>query len=121
MPDMVENVDAIRAAAAAYIESWLAGDEARMRGCLNPELAKRRVADPASGELSLHEVPAAALVADAAMPKEGIAPGYSIDILDVTAGSASVKVLSAPFVDYLHLARFGQRWLIVNVLYERKS
>jgi len=39
----------------------------------------------------------------------------------VTADSASVKVLSEPFVDYLHLARFGERWLIVNVLYERRS
>jgi Putative lumazine-binding len=27
-------------------------------------------------------------------------------------------VVSAAFVDYLHLARFDQRWLIVNVLWE---
>jgi hypothetical protein len=26
-------------------------------------------------------------------------------------------VRSAPFVEYLHLARFGDRWLIVNALY----
>lgn len=26
-------------------------------------------------------------------------------------------VRSEPFVEYLHLARFGDRWLIVNALY----
>jgi hypothetical protein len=34
---------------------------------------------------------------------------------------ASVKVLSHPFVDYLHVAKIGDRWLIVNVLWELRK
>jgi hypothetical protein len=34
-----------------------------------------------------------------------------------TPACATVMVQSAPFVEYLHLARFGERWLIVNALY----
>lgn len=30
---------------------------------------------------------------------------------------ATVMVRSEPFVEYLHLARFADRWLIVNALY----
>jgi hypothetical protein len=30
---------------------------------------------------------------------------------------ASARVRAEPFVEYLHLARFGSRWLIVNALY----
>jgi hypothetical protein len=52
-------------------------------------------------------------------PKE-----YSRDaevrVLDVYDHIATVAVLSEPFMDYLHLARFGGRWLIVNVLWQER-
>ena len=38
-------------------------------------------------------------------------------MLDVFRDIATVMVRSEPFVEYLHLARFGKRWLIVNALY----
>jgi Putative lumazine-binding len=38
-------------------------------------------------------------------------------VLDAFRDIATVKVRSAPFVEYLHLARFDNRWLIVNALY----
>jgi hypothetical protein len=34
--------------------------------------------------------------------------------------AASAKVIAADWVDYLHLARWGGRWVIVNVLWELK-
>jgi len=40
-----------------------------------------------------------------------------VTVLDVFRDIATVMVRSAPFVEYLHLARFGDRWLIVNALY----
>lgn len=88
----------------------------RMRGCLHPELAKRRVKD-ASG--SLHEVPTEDMLADVATgPKRDVARDHEITILDVGRDIASVKVVSEPFIDHLHLGRIGDRWLIVNVIYE---
>lgn len=39
-------------------------------------------------------------------------------IFDVVEGIATAQVVSEPWVDFLHLARFGDRWLIVNALYE---
>lgn len=46
---------------------------------------------------------------------------YRVTVLDVFRNTASVKVVSYPFVDYLHLARSGERWLIVNVLWEPRQ
>jgi len=31
---------------------------------------------------------------------------------------ASVSVLSSPYMDLLHIAKIGDRWLIANVLWE---
>lgn len=38
-------------------------------------------------------------------------------VLNVFRDIATVMVRSEPFVEYLHLARFGDNWLIVNALY----
>lgn len=43
---------------------------------------------------------------------------FEIAILDVLRHIASVKVLSHPYMDHLHVAKFGDRWLIANVFYE---
>jgi hypothetical protein len=111
---------AIIAAATDYIESWLEGDAERMRGCLHPDLAKRRVMDATSGSLDLNEVPFADLV-EAAQEAKDVPRGHQVEVLDMAEETASVRVTSHPFVDYLHLARFGDRWLIVNALYERRE
>ena len=46
---------------------------------------------------------------------------YEVTVLDVFPNIASVKVASGPIMDYLHVARFGHRWLIVNALYEPRQ
>lgn len=110
------DLEAIRRACTDYIESWLDGDVERTRRCLHPQLAKRRVKDPGG---ALHEVPTEDMLADAASgPKQGVGRDYEIAILDVARDVATAKVLSEPFVDYLHLARVGDRWVIVNAIYE---
>jgi hypothetical protein len=119
----VATVDdpAIEAAARDYIESWIDGDGARMAGCLHPRLAKRAVEDLASGRLDLDEAPYDDMVTAAGRrTRPEIGRDYELDVLDVFGGIASVRVLSTPYMDYLHLARFGDRWLIVNVLYEKR-
>ena len=44
----------------------------------------------------------------------------SCRVLDV-AGNAAVARAETPwFVDYFHLGRFGDRWIIVNALWHQK-
>jgi hypothetical protein len=68
--------------------------------------------------LLLHEDPTETLVADTASGEgTGFDPLQEVTVLDVFGDIAAVMVRSEPFVEYLHLARFGDRWLIVNALY----
>lgn len=114
-----DQVVAIRQCATDYIESWLDGDGERMRGCLHPALAKRAVYRDRSGSLQIDESPAEQMVELAAAGR-GAKHGrsYEVEIEDVFRTIASVKVTSEPYVDYLHVARFDGRWLIVNALWD---
>jgi Putative lumazine-binding len=112
------DVDAVTRVATEYFQAWFAGDGERIRACLHPALAKRRPEQPGSESLLLHEDPTYRLVIDTARG-EGteFEPQQDVTVLDVFRDIASVVVRSEPFVEYLHLARFGDRWLIVNALY----
>ena len=54
-------------------------------------------------------------------PRPQFARTIEITVLDLADNIASVKVVSEPFVDYLHLAKLDGRWSIVNVLYEDRE
>jgi Putative lumazine-binding len=116
---------AIRATALDYAEGWYAGDGDRMGRALHPELVKRiLVSDTATGRSFVQTMGASALV-------NGTRHGYGKDtpvdrqqkdvtVLDVFGNAAIAKVVMADWVDYLQLVRVDGRWLIVNVLWERK-
>ena len=120
MRDRDDDEKAIRDVARAYLESWLDGDGERMSGALHPMLAKRGFDEGADGATpQLHHLDRDYMVASAGRgPRPQFARSCEITILDVGRNVASVKVLSEPFIDYLHLARLDGRWSIVNVLYE---
>ncbi len=44
----------------------------------------------------------------------------SCRVLDVTGNTASVRLETPWFVDYFHMGRFDQRWIIVNALWYPK-
>ena len=48
-------------------------------------------------------------------PEKGI---KEITILDQTESIASVKLVSNEFIDYLHLVKIDQDWVIVNALWD---
>lgn len=112
------DVDAVTRVATEYFQAWFAGDGERMRACLHPALAKRTPDEPGAESLLLHEDPTETLVRDTDSG-EGTRfdPQQDVTVLDVFRDIATVMVRSEPFVEYLHLARFGDRWLIVNALY----
>ncbi len=116
--------EAITAAALDYVEGYFEGDPDRMRRCLHPDLVKRSLwHDPDTGGWSLGR--ASTKDDMVGWARDGIgkdAPdgGRPITVVveDVFRHIASVKVESGPFMDYLQLAKLGDRWLIVNVLWE---
>lgn len=117
---------AIKQTALDYIEGWYEGNAERMERALHPDLAKRIVrTDPKSGRSRLDQMSAMGLV-------QGVRSGYGkntpkekqqkdVTILDVYENAASVKVVAADWIDYLHIARYNGRWVIVNVLWEMKK
>ncbi|MGZ5213907.1 MAG: nuclear transport factor 2 family protein [Actinomycetota bacterium] len=113
--------EAIVGATTDYVESYFDGDAARMASCLHPRLAKRRADDHEARTSGLVEAPFEEMTTEAVAggPKD-LGREVEITILDVVDGIATAKVVSEPFVDMLHLARFGDRWLIVNALWQRR-
>jgi hypothetical protein len=110
------------AAALDYIEGWYTGDAARMERALHPELAKRIVRTDAGGRSTLGQMSALTLIGGVRAGGGTQTPAErqrkDITILDLYGGAASVKLMAADWVDYLHLARWNGRWVIVNVLWE---
>ncbi|MCY1057528.1 nuclear transport factor 2 family protein [Nannocystis sp. SCPEA4] len=125
------NIDArtraaLEAVAYDYVDGQLEGDAERVARALHPDLAKRAVAGP--GPTSREVFPLRRMSADELIdltrqgalktPKEQW--NRSVRVLDVTGTAAVVRVETPWFVDYFHMGRFGDRWLIVNALWFNK-
>jgi hypothetical protein len=115
---------AIKATALDYIQGWYAGDATRMERALHPELAKRIVQTDTLGRQRLEQQSAMTLV-------QGTRNGYGKDtpqadrhddvrILDIYRNAASVRIDASYWIDYLQVAKWRGRWVIVNVLWELK-
>jgi ketosteroid isomerase-like protein len=121
------DIEAITEIARAYIEGWFDGDEERMRRCLHPDLVKRTIyRDPKSGEWGLGRPSTAEMMVGWTRDGEGRTTvarerAFEIEVQDVFRHIAAVRVLSYPYMDYLHVAKIGNRWLIVNVLWELRE
>lgn len=115
----------IRATALDYVEGWYEGNPERMSRALHPELVKRIVvSDTTTGRSVLQNMGASSLV-------NGTRHGYGkstpkdrqqkeVTILDIFGNAASVKAVMAEWIDYLQVAKVDGKWVIVNVLWERK-
>ena len=116
---------AIRATALDYAEGWYDGNGDRMARALHPELVKRIVVrDTTTGKTMVQGMGASVLVNSTRhgygkeTPKDK--QQKDVTVLDVFANAASAKVVMADWIDYMQLAKVDGRWLIVNVLWERK-
>jgi hypothetical protein len=113
---------AIRAAALDYIEGWYTGNAERMERAVHPDLAKRIMNTDQRGRRLLGHQSAMTLVLNTrgGGGKETPAADQRKDvrILDIFGNAASVRIDAGTWVDYLHVARWNDRWVIVNVLWE---
>jgi hypothetical protein len=116
----------IRQAALDYMQGWYEGDAKRMRRSLHPELSKRAVLrDPQTGAERFNHMTQQEMVVGTQQGGGTDTPAdkrrYEVSILDIYGDIACARAESYGFVDYLHLARSEGKWVIVNVLYARKT
>lgn len=113
---------AIRATALDYIEGWYEGNAERMERSLHPELAKRIVNTNPNGRNSLGQQGALTLINGTKAGGGKSTPAdrqrKDVKILDIFGNTASVRVDASDWVDYMHVAKWNGRWVIVNVLWE---
>lgn len=115
---------AVRAAVLDYVDGFYEGDTTRLVRSVRPEVTKygffvprnksayEGEAMPWSEFLSYAKsVKARNKAPDPKWPKE-------IDLLDVADQTASAKLTAWWGIDYLHLAKYDGRWMIVHVLWQ---
>ena len=114
-----EDSTAVRATARDYLVAWYDGDAALMEQVLHPDLAKRNVSTDANGRSRFSNMGAMAMVRGTRGRTKQTADQrlLEITVFDMQAATASAKVVSWDFVDYVHLGKIDGRWLIINDLW----
>jgi hypothetical protein len=120
-----DDLASIERAATDYIEAWLTGDADRMADCLHPDLTKRSTEkDAGSGRVSVDAMTQRDMV-EATRAGGGtrskLPRDYQVTVEDAFRNIATARVDSARYVDFLHIARFEDRWRIVSVLWEPRE
>ncbi len=105
-----EGAAQIRAVIEAFLQGWLEGDAEVLQGCLHPDLEKRllRLGEPIGPRRAQARLRTLAELETA----------VEVRVLDVRDRMASALALVGPWSAYVHLARCGRRWTLVNVLWE---
>jgi len=116
------TVKAIEATVHDYVDGQLEGDPARVRRSLHPDLAKRAVRskpdpDEVLGLRRMSRDELVELTRQGALKTPREQWDRSVRVLDITENVASARLETPWFVDYFHLGRFGERWVIVNALW----
>lgn len=114
----------IKQAALDYIESQHISNPEQMERALHPRMVKRTFwKDKATGKDYLRETTAESMVLLAASynkndDKFPNSPKKDVILLDVSAKTASVKLVADEWIDYMHIVKLNGSWKIVNVLWQ---
>lgn len=109
---------AIIQTALDYAEGYYGGEPARMARAVSPYLSKRQAMLRPGAATLLGEMNADTLIEFSNGFK--LAPDarkMTAEVLDIGADTASARVFSVQFNDYLHLVKRNGAWQIVNVLW----
>jgi hypothetical protein len=120
-PNIEKEKAAITQAALDYAEGYYEGSAERMERAVHPLLFKRGVMKMSDqGDPFLVFMNSESLVEAARSGRGKVDPdkrNISVTVLDMTDNTASAKVFTAQFNDYLHMAKVNGRWELVNVLW----
>lgn len=115
---------AIKATALDYIEGWYQGNAERMERAVHPDLAKRIINQDQRGRSVLGHQSAMTLVQSTRRGGGKETPPAQVRtdvrILDIFGNTASVRVDAGTWIDYMHIAKWSGRWVIINVLWENR-
>ena len=117
------QVKAVEAVAYDYVDGQLEGDPRRVARSLHPDLAKRAVETNPDEVYALRRMSKEELVE---LTRQGVLKtpqeqwNRSVRVLDITGDVAVARVETPWFTDYFHLGRFGERWVIVNAMWQPK-
>ena len=116
---------AIEAKAIDYLMAWYQGDSELMQRTIDPNMAKKIVFDTGNSNGALAYLSARDLLTQT-KKKRGQSMDFEdikkdVTILDVYRNTATVKVETINWIDYLHMAKVSGEWRIVNILWELKA
>jgi hypothetical protein len=115
------DIKAIHEAVEDYYGGWYEANVERMSRCLHSGLAKRAIKLDENGKEHLRHLTKEVMVnatrdgGGSDVPNEK--KTWTITILDSYEEIATVKVAAGEYMEYIHLARQGGRWQILNVLW----
>lgn len=113
---------AIEHSALEFEEAWYTGDAPRMAAVLHPSFTMRHVGtDASTGRSTLDQNVDATGLIQLTLQGHGEVPAalqrHDVTVLDVYANAATAKIATWYGVDYLQLARWNGRWLIMSVVW----
>ena len=114
----------VRAAVLDYVEAIYRVDTARIVRSVRPEMAKRGYYIPrnqtayANSPMTYAQLIEVAKTFNAKGNVNAETAAKDVVILDIMDQTASIKLVASWGVDYMHLAKYDGRWMIVNVLWQ---
>lgn len=114
----------IKRVTLAYIEAQHSPNPKLMEGALHPRMVKRSVFRNKTAQkdfVSEYFAENMVILAETynvkgdKFPKN---PRKEIKLLDVSAKTASVKLLADTWIDYMHIVKTNGEWKIINVLWQ---
>lgn len=115
---------AIKQSALDYIESQHKPNSAQMERALHPRMVKRTFwKDKATGKDYVRETNTESMVllVESYNVKGDMfptSPKKEVRFLDISERTASVKLITDEWIDYLHLVKLNGAWKIINVLWQ---
>jgi hypothetical protein len=114
----------VRAAVTDYVEGIYRVDTSRIVRSVRPELAKRGYYVPrnqtayANSPMTYAELINVAKTFNAKGNLNAETAVKQVTILDMANQTASAKLVATWGIDYMHLAKYDGRWMIVNILWQ---
>ena len=114
----------VRDAVLDYVEGIYRVDTARIVRSVRPDMAKRGYYIPrnqtayTSSPMTYPQLINVAKTFNAKGQLNAETAAKQVTILDILDQTASVKLVADWGIDYMHLAKYDGRWMIVNVLWQ---
>jgi hypothetical protein len=113
----------VREAALDYVNAIYHADTSLVYRSVRPELAKRGYWIPRNGTGYSNEPMTFAELVEVARSwnakgRDMSASPKEVRILDILNQTASARLVAAWGVDYMHLAKYDGKWMIVNILWQ---